>query len=174
MLSQITRWMPFGVSLFGAAVFLDSLRFKFTDAPETQEIFGRLDGWAGSLGLAGLFGHTGLFSQYVIGSAELVASVLLLVGLIPGLKRLHVVGAAVGFAVMSGAVSFHLFTPLGIDPNNDGGGLFIAACVLWALTGALLVLRRAELFALLGDLKRALIPGPVGGKRAEMRKPVAV
>jgi len=174
MLKSLTRWLPFGVSLFGAAVFLDSLRFKFTDAPETQEIFGRLDAWAASFGAAGLFGHTGLFSQYVIGSAELAASTLLLVGLIPGLKRLHSLGVAIGFAVMSGAVSFHLFTPLGIDPNNDGGGLFFAACVLWALTGALLVLRRAELFALSGDLKRAFVPGPVGAKRAEMREPVAV
>lgn len=174
MFQTVSRWLPFGVSLFGAAVFLDSLRFKFTDAPETQEIFGRLDGWAASFGASGLFGHTGLFSQYVIGSAELVASALLLVGLVPGLKRLHSLGAAIGFAVMSGAVSFHLFTPLGIDPNNDGGGLFIAACVLWALTGALLVLRRAELLALLGDLQRAFIPGPVGGRRADMRKPVAI
>ena len=174
MIKNITRWLPFGVSLFGSAVFLDSLRFKFTDAPETQEIFGRLDGWAGSLGAVGLFGHTGLFSQYVIGSAELAASALLLIGLIPGLKRLHSLGAAIGFAVMSGAVSFHLFTPLGIDPNNDGGGLFMAAVTLWVLTGALLVLRRDELFALLGDLKRAFAPGPVGVKRAAMPKPVAI
>lgn len=172
MIKTLARWFPFGVSLFGSGVFLDSLRYKFTDHPKTQEIFGRLDGWAGSLGLAGLFSHTGLFSQYVIGSAELVASSLLLIGLIPGLKRLHVLGALVGFAVMSGAVNFHLWTPLGIDPNNDGGGLFMAACVVWAATATLLVIRRAELFALLGELKRAFVPGPVG-VRADVRKPVA-
>ncbi len=166
MLKRIAHWYPVVVSLFGSAVFLDSLRFKFTDHPNTQEIFGRLDGWAGSLGAPGLFGHTGLFSQYVIGSAELVASSLLLIGLVPGLKRLHVLGAAIGFAVMSGAVSFHLFTPLGVDPNNDGGGLFAAACTLWVLTLTLLVIRRAELLALLGDLKRAFIPGEVGARSA--------
>jgi len=178
MIKSLTRWFPFGVSLFGSAVFLDSLRYKFTDHPKTQEIFGRLDGWAGSLGLPGLFGHTGLFSQYVIGSAELVASSLLLIGLIPGLKRLHVIGAAVGFAVMSGAVNFHLWTPLGIDPNNDGGGLFMAAVTLWVLTGTLLVIRRKELFALLGDLGRAFVPGPVGKasitKPSDMRNPLAI
>ena len=166
MLKKLAHWYPVVVSLFGSAVFLDSLRFKFTDHPNTQEIFGRLDGWAGSLGLPGLFGHTGLFSQYVIGSAELVASSLLLIGLIPGLKRLHVLGATIGFAVMSGAVSFHLFTPLGIDPNNDGGGLFMAACTLWTLTLTLLVIRRDELIALLGDLRRAFVPGPVGARPA--------
>jgi hypothetical protein len=169
MLKTLTRWFPFGVSLFGSAVFLDSLRYKFTDAPETQEIFGRLDGWAGSLGLPGLFGHTGLFSQYVIGAGELVASSLLLIGLIPGLKRLHVLGALVGFAVMSGAVNFHLWTPLGIDPNNDGGGLFMAACIVWAATATLLVIRRDELFALARDIGRAFVPGPVGKAAVQHR-----
>lgn len=162
MLKKIARWYPVGVSVFGAAVFLDSLRYKFTDHPKTQEIFGRLDGWAGSFGAGGLFGHTGLFSQYTIGTAELFASSLLLIGLVPGLKRLHLVGAAIGFGVMSGAVSFHLFTPLGIDPNNDGGGLFAAAVMLWLLTGTLLVIRRNEIGGLLSDLARAFAPGPVG------------
>ena len=103
MLAQVKRYAPAAISVFAAAVFLDSLRYKFTDHPKTQEIFGRLDGWAGSLGLPGLFGHTGLFNQYVIGSAELVASTLLLVGLLPRFTRLNALGAAVGFAVMTGA-----------------------------------------------------------------------
>jgi hypothetical protein len=139
-------------------VFLDSLRFKFTDHPNTQEIFGRLDGWASTLGLPGLFSHTGLFSQYVIGSAELLASTLLLVGLLPRFARLNALGALIGFAVMGGAVSFHLFTPLGIDPNNDGGGLFAAAVTIWFSALALLVMRRDELIGLAGDLARAFVP----------------
>jgi hypothetical protein len=158
MLNRIIRYAPAGISAFAALVFLDSLRFKFTDHPNTQEIFGRLDGWAGTLGLPGLFGHTGLFSQYVIGTAELFASTLLLVGLLPGLQRLNAVGALIGFAVMTGAVSFHLFTPLGIDPNNDGGGLFAAACTIWVSSIALIVIRRNELIGLAGDLARAFVP----------------
>lgn len=158
MREKIKTLFPAAVSLFGAAVFLDSLRYKFTDHPKTQEIFGRLDGWAGSLDLPGLFGHTGLFSQYVIGSAELAASALLLIGLAPGLKRLQMLGAALGFAVMTGAVNFHLWTPLGIDPNNDGGGLFAAAVTLWVATATLLIIRRKEAIALLTDLQRALVP----------------
>jgi hypothetical protein len=161
MLKQLQRWAPVGISVFAAVVFLDSLRFKFTDHPNTQEIFGRLDGWAGSLGLAGIFNHTGLFSQYVIGTAELFASALLLIGLIPGLARLNALGAAIGLGVMSGAVSFHLFTPLGIDPNNDGGGLFAAAVTIWFTTIALLFIRRNEIVGLLSDLARAFVPGRV-------------
>lgn len=160
MLAQIKRYAPAAISVFAAAVFLDSLRYKFTDHPNTQEIFGRLDGWAGSLGAPGLFGHTGLFSQYVIGSAELLASTLLLVGLLPRFVRLNALGAAIGLAVMTGAVSFHLFTPLGVDPNNDGGGLFAAAVTIWFTSIVLLFLRRNEIAALAGDLARAFLPSP--------------
>jgi hypothetical protein len=157
MLDKVKRYAPAGISVFAAIVFLDSLRFKFTDHPNTQEIFGRLDGWAGTLGLPGLFGHTGLFSQYVIGSAELTASALLLVGLLPGFVRLNALGALIGLAVMTGAVSFHLFTPLGIDPNNDGGGLFAAACTIWVTSMVLLFIRRNEIIELVRDLGRAFV-----------------
>jgi hypothetical protein len=59
---------------------------------------------------------------------------------------------------MSGAVSFHLFSPLGVDPNNDGGGLFAAAMTIWASTALLLALRFKDLTALLSDLGRAFAP----------------
>jgi hypothetical protein len=149
------------ISLFGAAIFTDSLRYKFTDHPNTQVIFGALNDWATTFGAGGLFAHTGLFSQYVIGSAELVASGLLVVGLVPGLKRLNALGAMVAAAVMSGAVSFHLFTPLGIDPNNDGGGLFAAAATLLVGSFVLIGIRLPEILGLVGDLGRALVPAKI-------------
>lgn len=158
MLAQIRKYAPLAISLFAAAVFLDSLRYKFTDHPKTQEIFGRLDGWAGTLGAPGLFGHTGLFSQYVIGSAELAASSLLILGLFPRFARLGALGSMIAFAVMSGAVSFHLFTPLGIDPNNDGGGLFAAAVTVWVSSIVLLILRREHVLGLVRDIGRACVP----------------
>ncbi len=158
MLATIRGHAPTVISVFASIIFLDALRYKFTDHPKTQEIFGRLDGWAGTLGLPGLFGHTGLFSQYVIGTAELFASTLLLIGLLPHLRRLNGVGALIGFAVMSGAVNFHLWTPLGVDPNHDGGGLFMAACIVWATTLALIVIRREQLLGLARDLGRAFVP----------------
>jgi hypothetical protein len=153
-----------GISLFGAAIFTDSLRYKFTDHPKTQVIFGALNDWAAGLGAGGLFAHTGLFSQYVIGSAELAASALLVIGLVPGMRRLNALGAMIAVAVMSGAVSFHLFTPLGIDPNRDGGGLFMAAAALLLGSLALLVIRAEEIKALLGDVGKALVPARVPAK----------
>ena len=98
------------------------------------------------MGLPGLFAPTGLFSQYVIGTAELAASALLLTGLIfTPLRLLQPLGALVGLAVMTGAIGFHLFTPLGVDPNNDGGGLFRAAVAVWIGCAALLVMRAGDL-----------------------------
>lgn len=156
MRKWVSRIVSIGLPLFVSAVFLDSLRYKFTGAPETQEIFGRLDDWAASWGAPGLFDHTGLFSQYVIGSAELFASMLLLIGFIPVLRRLQVLGSLLGLAIMTGAVSFHLFTPLGIDPNQDGGGLFLAACLVWLSCLTLLILKRQDATGLACDLLRAV------------------
>lgn len=154
---------PHAMAVFMAAVFLDSLRYKFANAPQTQTIFGALDGWAGSWGAPGLFARTGLFSQYVIGAIELVASALLLIGIWPGLRHLQAAGALAGFLVMAGAVSFHLFTPLGIDPNKDGGGLFRAAVANLLFAVLLLALfRRAELWDFALRVAAVFAPGRAG------------
>ena len=139
------KYIPIGLSLFSAAVFLDSLRFKFTDHPNTQEIFGRLNEWASGLGADGLFAKSGLFSQYVIGTAEGIASLLLILGLFSRFVKLGVLGNLIALGVMTGAVSFHLFTPLGIDPNNDGGLLFVMAVLVWFSQVIMLFLRREAL-----------------------------
>ncbi|WP_290498210.1 hypothetical protein [Hyphomonas sp. UBA4494] len=159
MLSHVKKYAPIAYALIAGAVFLDSLRFKFTNAPETQVIFGKLDAWAAGFGAGGLFDQTGLFSQYVIGSAELVASTLLLIGLVPALRRLQTLGALIATAVMTGAVSFHLFTPLGIDPNNDGGGLFAMAVAVWLASIAYLLFHRSTLLSILTEVGRAILPG---------------
>jgi hypothetical protein len=148
--------LPAVLAIFCSAIFIDSLRYKFTNHPNTQEIFGRLNEWAGTHGLEGLFAQTGLFSQYSIGVAEAIASLFLLIGILPHFKRLQGFGALLGLAVMTGAISFHLFTPLGIDPNNDGGGLFIAACLVWLSCLILVGFRRKELGRGIGALFGAL------------------
>lgn len=137
--------IPAALSGFVSLVFIDSLRYKFIDHPKTQVIFNTLNEWAGSLGFQGIFSHAGIFSQYVIGSAELFAAMLLLAGLIPAWRTLSAYGALIAFCIMSGAVFFHLFTPLGIDPNQDGGGLFVAAVLVWLSSAVLVYVRRAYL-----------------------------
>lgn len=141
------KLVPVGLTLYIAFVFIQSLFFKFTDSPETQYIFGTLDAWGGSLGWPGLFAHDGIFSQYVVGTGELIASALLLGGLAPRFPLLRVLGAAMGMAVISGAIFFHLFTPLGVsvlntDGTRDGGELFALACGVWLASALLLWMSR--------------------------------
>jgi hypothetical protein len=137
------------LTLYVAFVFIQSLFFKFTGSPETVYIFqGKLDPWAASLGFAGVFAPGGIFSAKVVGGFELIASLLLLAGAWMSQRRaLQVLGAALGLGVISGAIFFHLFTPLGVavvntDGSSDGGELFMLACGVWLACAALLWLRR--------------------------------
>lgn len=153
-LKQHGHWL---LTIFVVFVFVQSLFFKFSNSPETIYIFqGKLDPWAASLGFAGLFAPGGIFSAKVVGSAELLASVLLLAGAVLTHRRsVQVLGAALGLGVISGAIFFHLFTPLGVavrntDGSSDGGQLFALACGVWLSCAALLWLRRAVWLGWLG------------------------
>ena len=160
-MQKVLNLLPAILAIYCSAIFLESLRFKFTDAVETQTIFGKLNDWAAGFGADGLFAHSGLFSQYVIGIAELIASAMLLLGILPRFRRLQGFGALLGIAIMSGAIFFHTMTPLGIDPNNDGGLLFVMACGVWLSCAALIFFRRKEIGYGLGRIKEALFGQPV-------------
>ncbi len=148
------------LTLYVAFVFIQSLFFKFTGSPETVYIFqGKLDPWAASLGFGGVFAPGGIFSARVVGSFELVASVLLLAGAwMTSQRAVQVLGAALGLAVISGAIFFHLFTPLGVavintDGSSDGGELFTLACGVWVACAWLLWLRRRVWLAWVARLR---------------------
>jgi uncharacterized membrane protein YphA (DoxX/SURF4 family) len=106
------------LSIYIAIVFVQSLFFKFTGAYESIYIFSTLRAWSG----IALFEPAG---RFIIGSCELVASILLMI------PRLRIFGAALGIGIMTGAISFHLFTPLGVVILGDGGELFALACGVW-------------------------------------------
>ena len=144
---MIRRYLPIALTLYIAFVFVQSLFFKFSNSPETQYIFGTLEDWGTSLGFAGLFAPSGIFSQYVVGTGELIASALLLAGLSQRLRVLRPVGALMAIGVISGAIVFHLFTPLGVsvlntDGTRDGGELFALACGVWVAAALLLWLSK--------------------------------
>lgn len=112
------------LSAWIAFIFVQSTFFKFTGAPETQYIFGTLAQWSG-------FDWFAVYGPYMIGSAELAASILLF-------TRFYPWGALLTFEILGAAVIFHLFTPLGIVMpafgesgaviGDDGGALFLMAC----------------------------------------------
>lgn len=144
---MIRRYLPIALTLYIAFVFVQSLFFKFSNSPETQYIFGTLEVWGASLGLPGLFAPSGIFSQYVVGTGELIASALLVAGLSQRLRVLRPVGALMAIGVISGAIFFHLFTPLGVsvlntDGTHDGGELFALACGVWVAAALLLWLSK--------------------------------
>lgn len=132
----IVLWMSY--------VFLGSLPYKFTKHPDTQHIFGTIGDWLGTFlgsGIGNLFKE---FGSYVIGGFELLTALVLLVpallwvisrlnGSFFGVtrRRFHMIGGLMASAVMTGAVFFHLVSPLGIEVlhegQSDGGSLFYAA-----------------------------------------------
>ncbi len=151
------RFGHVALALYIAFVFIQSLFFKFTGSPETVYIFeGKLDPWAASLGFPGLFAPGGIFSATVVGSAELLTSIVLLTGtFVAPWRVLQGLGAVLALGVISGAIFFHLFTPLGVavintDGSSDGGQLFIMACGVWVACAILIWKRRALLLGLIG------------------------
>lgn len=108
-----------------AVIMLQTLFFKFTAAPESVYIFS-------SLGIEP-------WGRILMGSLELVASILIL---IPATTSL---GALMAIGLMTGAIFIHL-TKLGIVVQNDGGELFILALTVWIISIILVIIFRKQLF----------------------------
>jgi hypothetical protein len=128
--------LPYALACYVAYIFLWYLPFKF--APGSH-LFQVLEDWSQLTWFEPHF-------RYLTGSVEALAAVLLF---IPGLQ---VAGGALALGIMSGAIFFHLFTPLGIDPYNDGGKLFTEACIVWLCSLAILAIRRHEILPLIRRL----------------------
>jgi uncharacterized membrane protein YphA (DoxX/SURF4 family) len=148
-MSKLKESFIWVLSIYVAVIFIKSLFFKFTISPETMYIFeAKLNPWAASLGFPGLFAPGGIFSAKVVGTFELISSILIVVGAFAKNHRIiQVLGAAMGLGVISGAIFFHLFTPLGIavvntDGSSDHGELFTLACGVWISCALILLMRR--------------------------------
>jgi hypothetical protein len=122
------KWIPIALSIFIALVFVQSLPFKFGNSFETQHIFITLSSWSGITWF-------GAYGGYIIGTAELLTTVLLF-------TPLRALAALAALVIVSGAIFSHVFTPLGIiiptfdsstglQVGNDSGVLFIMACITW-------------------------------------------
>ena len=138
----MVKKIPLVLAIFVAFVFLQSLFFKFAElfaepADITVYIFSTVGAWIGSIGLPALGDAFVAYGGVVIGLAELVASVLILI------TATRFWGALVGLGVMSGAIFFHLFTPLGLFPYTDLSclepgcpqekALFFMAVAVWVI-----------------------------------------
>ncbi|MGH1540252.1 MAG: hypothetical protein ACRBHB_07505 [Arenicella sp.] len=124
-------------------VFGQSLFFKFQGSEETVIIFSTIADWMASIGIPA--GLAELFKQHggnAVGIAELIACFLLI------FNSTRFYGALLSLGVISGAIFFHLFTPLGVNRvvdaagNTDGGILFFMACGVWVCSFILLFTSR--------------------------------
>lgn len=99
-----------------------TLFFKFTDAPETVELFAKLG--------------MGAFEYKLIGVLELIACILLLV------RPLVAWGGVLGVGLMSGAIMAHV-TKLGF--SGDAGVLGVMAIIAWVLSAVVVLINRNQL-----------------------------
>jgi len=119
--------------IYIAFVFIQSLFFKFSGAAESIYIFQTIEDW-----LSLSFFEPVM--RYVIGVTELLASVLLF---IPALRH---IGALLSIGVISGAIFFHLFSPLGVVVKDDAGTLFIMAVGVWIASAYILFMNKDRFF----------------------------
>ena len=147
-MKKLLKWL---LPLYIAFVFLQSLFFKFSGSEETAIIFNTIGMWMADIGLPQSFANG--FSAYggiITGVAELVASILVL---IPASRMW---GALASLLIMSAAIFFYLFTPLGIvrvvdaAGTTDGGLLFIMACGVWLSSFVILYIKRHKFLHLIG------------------------
>ena len=138
-MNKFKPYALWGLSAYIAFVFVQSLFFKFTGSAESIFIFTTLREWSG----IALFEPAG---RWIIGCAELTASILLFI------PRARIFGAALAIGIMTGAISFHLFTPLGIEIMGDGGELFALACGVWISGWVILALSAGEIRGWIGFL----------------------
>lgn len=162
LIITISSWLIVAWTCF---IFLGSLPYKFTNHPDTQHIFSTIGEW-----MKGVLGNTigELFTSlgpYLVGTAELLTSLLLLSPIAYWLKhrkqnpvgvkrfraKAHAVGGVTAAMIMTGAVFFHLFTPLGIEVlhegQSDGGSLFRAAVSILVLGIVLLLMNKSRGFS---------------------------
>jgi hypothetical protein len=135
-MNRLVEWLTWALCAWIAFIFCWYLQFKFTRDPGSVGLFTIITDWLGFHGYEKVM-------RIGTGSAELIASILLFD------RPLQVVGALLAFCIMTGAIFFHLVSPLGIDPYGDGGVLFHQACSVWAAAVVIMTIRRREGLALI-------------------------
>ncbi len=127
--SNILFWV---LRIIPAIIMLQTLYFKFSGAEESVFIFSTIgmEPWG----------------RYLVGTTELVASILLL-------TRWNAFGALIAVGAMAGAIFFHL-TQLGIEVQNDGGYLFGLALVTFVCSLVVLLKGKDDLLKMIAQLKK--------------------
>ena len=139
-LKKHIEWIPV---LLIAVILGSSLPFKFTGHPMPSHIF---DVVGTFLGLE----FFRAYGAFIIGTVELIATILVLV------PRTRAYGGLLTAGTMAGAIFFHLFTPLGVTVSfqidgvtMEDGTLFYTA-ILAAICGLVLAYRHKDTLPIIG------------------------
>ncbi len=135
-MDRIHRLLTWPAALLIAGVLLWYEQYKLTGNPGSVELFTTITDWL----------HLGGYEKPLrlsVAIAEIIASVLVVI------PFTRMFGALFALGIMSGAIFFHVVSPLGIDPYNDGGQLFKQACMVWLCSVFILVSYRNEAIAIL-------------------------
>lgn len=126
----------FSIRLITAIILLQTLFFKFTGAAESVFIFSKMgvEPWG----------------RWFSGIVELIAAILLL------LPSTQIFGALISVGVMFGAILSHIFV-LGIEINDDGGLLFLLACVVFVFSSSVLVSQKENIKILIDKLRHLIL-----------------
>jgi len=135
-MDRLLNWIAGALSAWIAFIFVWYLQFKFTGNDGSVWLFTIITDWLH------LHGYEKVM-RIGTGSAELIASILLFD------RLLQPVGAFLALCIMTGAIFFHLFSPLGVDPYKDGGVLFHQACSVWLASVVILAIRRRDVVSLI-------------------------
>ena len=135
-MDRIHRLLTWPAALLIAGVLLWYEQYKLTGNPGSVELFTTISDWLY------LGGYEKPF-RLSVAIAEIIASVLVVI------PFTRMFGALFALGIMSGAIFFHVVSPLGIDPYNDGGQLFKQACMVWLCSVFILVSYRNEAIAIL-------------------------
>ena len=109
--------ISFFLRLIVSVILLQSLYFKFGGHAQAVHVFSTLgvEPWG----------------RYLLGSLELIVAIGLL------FSKTQILASLATLGLMTGAIAYHLFTPLGIEVqwvgNNDGGQLFFMAVISFVL-----------------------------------------
>ncbi len=136
---RMLKWFAWLPALYAAQIMLWYEQFKLTGAEGSVMLFNTLADWLWISGYEQPF-------RLTVAIAELIASVLLIN------TGSRMCGALLTLGIMSGAIFFHVVSPLGIDPYNDGGQLFMEACWTWLSAAVILLIYRRELLTLVAGL----------------------
>ena len=131
---RIHRLLTWPAALFIAGILLWYEQYKLAGNPGSVMLFTTLSDWLWIPGYEKPF-------RLAVASAEIVASVLVVI------PATRMVGSVLALGIMSGAIFFHLASPLGIDPYHDGGALFQQACEVWLCAAFILLSYRQEALA---------------------------